>query len=132
MLAAVAHAQLHFCPAVLGKSMQQQHEQTCGTHTGVLCAVITLPDPRRTHHRQGCMSQQVVDEVEAASPTISAPDSSSATPLGSSYADLAAAADLEDLVDDGGVAAVDGEQPTPQALDQEVGQGLQGLSMAIA
>ena len=74
------------------------------------------------------MSQQVTDEVDVASPPVSVPVSSSATPLGSSYADLAAAEDLgEDLdADEADVTvADDAEQPVVgQTPDLEVGGGL--------
>ena len=67
----------------------------------------------------------MTDEVDVPSPPISAPVSASATPLGSSYADLAAAEQFGDGdlgADEADSAAADNEQSVlAETLDQEVG-----------
>ena len=83
---------------------------------------MLLVDPARAPNRGMPIERQVTDEVDAASPlVVSAPASSSATPLGSSYADLAAAADVDADLSVDADAATAGERPTVQPGTQEVG-----------
>ena len=107
--------------------------QCCTPH--VACAMYTF-HMVHTHASLGraartsltvFLLQQVADEVDLVSRPVSAPVSSStATPLGSSYADLAAAEDLGVLeADEAETAADDGEQPlVAQTLGREVRHGL--------
>ncbi len=80
---------------------------------------------RETDRAHSTLFEQATNEVDVSSPPVSAPVSPSATPLGSSYADLSAAEDLGDgdlEADEADTAAADGDQPViVPTLDQEVG-----------